>query len=94
METTNTVAFRELDFSNHYRARYGSYGKTYADYEFAYHFGYEFAVNPSYDGEFWLVIEMHVRSSWKGLYPDKQWADYRDAVRFAWLMTRNAINRR
>jgi hypothetical protein len=91
MGTINAVAFREMDFTNHYRARFGSYGRTYADYEFAYRFGYELAVNPSLDGEVWLVIEMQARRTWKEQYPDSQWLEYRDAVRFAWQMTRNAM---
>jgi len=92
MDTINSVSFRALDFTNHYRARFGSYGLTYEDYEFAYRFGYQLAVNPDFDGEVWLVIEMQARRSWKDQYPDKQWIEYRDAVRFAWQMTRNSIN--
>jgi hypothetical protein len=91
MDTLRAAGFREMDFTNHYRARYGSYGQPYSQYEFAYRFGYELAVDPSYDEEVWLVIEMHARRIWKERFPDKHWVDYRDGVRFAWQMTRNSI---
>jgi hypothetical protein len=89
---TARVSFRQLDFTNHFRARFGGYGKTYANYEFAYRFGYELALEPQNSEEGWLVVEMHARKTWKDQHPDKQWIDYRDAVRFAWQMTRNTIN--
>lgn len=84
------VLFDEFDFSPHYRARYEELSKPYSFYEFAYRFGYELAMQPEEPDDAWHRIESAARREWRERYPTLDWIEFRDAVRCAWQLVKNA----
>jgi hypothetical protein len=82
--------FNEFNFSPHYRARYAATLLPYTFYEFAYRFGYELAMYPDLPDEAWQSVEVKARREWKQRFQDRDWFEFRDAVRCAWQIVKNA----
>lgn len=81
---TTRREFADFDFYNHCTARCGKDMASYARFEPAYRLGYELAINNTHHNKDWLAVEMFAGRAWKAMYPDTPWADYKEAVRFAW----------
>lgn len=80
--------FSEFRFADHALARFGAGGLSYQEYDPAYRLGYELGYDPAYRSKDWLTVEMYARRQWKEQHPDKPWTVYKEAVRFAWQMTK------
>jgi hypothetical protein len=73
------------DFRNHYNQYWGTSGRTYTDYEPAYRYGYDLAMDRRYANYGWMELEPEARRRWESEYRHRgTWEDFKDSVRYAW----------
>jgi hypothetical protein len=73
------------DFRNHYNQYWGTSGRTYTDYEPAYRYGYDLAMDRRYANYGWMELEPEARRRWESEYRHRgAWEDFKDSVRYAW----------
>lgn len=79
------------EFREHYDENYASSGRSYLDYDFAYRYGYDLALDERYEGQEWDELEPEARGEWerRGGGP---WDDFRQAVQHAWSEVRDAYD--
>ncbi len=79
------------EFRDHYEANYTNSGRSYLDYDFAYRYGYDLALDERYEDREWDELEPEARREWeqRGRGP---WDEYRQAVEHAWNEVRDAYD--
>lgn len=87
--TTNTLA--DSDFRTHYQTSYANSGYSYEQYEPAYRYGSTLASDQQYQGRDWNAIEANARKNWERQHKDSAWDNFKDAVRYSWEKTKNAV---
>jgi hypothetical protein len=81
--TTQDFATYNDDFRQHYVTAFGNRGVAYAEYEPAYHYGYELGTNERYRGRDWVALEADARRDWEVRHPNT-WERFKDAIRYGW----------
>jgi hypothetical protein len=74
------------DYQSRWRSSFDTnyaYDGTWEEYDPAYRFGYDLAVNPSYSSYDWDRLEMDARNQWEATRPNT-WDRFKAAVREAW----------
>lgn len=74
----------DRDFQEHYDRTYAGTGKGWAEMEPAYGRGYELAYDDRYRDVAFDDLEMELQKGWAEGYPDRDWDEDRDAIRYAW----------
>jgi uncharacterized protein (TIGR02271 family) len=70
-------------FQQHHTSTFADRGGVYKDYEPAYRYGYELAMNPQYRGRDWKGLETEARRDWEARRAGT-WDRYRDAIYYGW----------
>lgn len=76
--------YYEDDFRRDYDTLYTNSGYSYKQYQPAYRYGYDLAVDKKYSDYDWNRLEPEARMRWERDYPDSAWDDFKSAVRHAW----------
>lgn len=74
------------DYQSRWRSSFDTnyaYDGTWEEYDPAYRFGYDLAMNPSYSSYDWDRLEMDARTQWEANRPNT-WDRFKAAVREAW----------
>jgi hypothetical protein len=71
------------DFRNHYNRYSPTNGHTYVDYEPAYHYGYDLAMDRRYANYEWADLETEARRRWEAEHFGT-WENFKDTIRYAW----------
>lgn len=79
------------NYRNHYQTTYSNTGHTYEDYDPAYRYGYTLANDTRYTGRDWDAIEADARREWNQNYKGSAWENFKDAVRYGWERTKEAV---
>lgn len=77
-------------FHSHFNQMYGN-TYPYEQYEPAYLYGYDLAVDPRYTGRSWFDVESEARRYWDEREPGA-WERFKDAVQHAWNEVRDAVD--
>jgi hypothetical protein len=76
-------------FRNHYHSTYSATRRDYEDYAPAYRLGHMSAADPRYHNHSWEEAEPELRRYWETEHKDiGSWADYGEAVHYAWNIAR------
>jgi uncharacterized membrane protein len=78
-------------FRNDFQRSPYSRDYSYAEYEPAYHYGYDMAHNDVYRGKRWEDIEPNIRRDWERDHPNT-WDRFRDSIRNAWEDVKDALD--
>ena len=70
-------------FRQHHTSTFADRGGAYKDYEPAYRYGYELAMNSKYRGTDWKALETEARRDWEARHKGT-WDKYRDAIYYGW----------
>lgn len=83
----------DTSFHDHFNTLYGVTGGSYQydQYQPAYRYGYDLAVNPQYTGRSWMDVEPEARQYWEDREPGA-WERFKDAVQHAWHEVRDRID--
>lgn len=82
----NATARSYADYQSRWRSSFDTHyaaDGTWEEYDPAYRFGYELAMNPTYTSYDWDRVEYDARTQWEATRPDT-WERFKAAVREAW----------
>ncbi|HSJ53473.1 MAG TPA: hypothetical protein VLC52_06960 [Anaerolineae bacterium] len=79
------------EFREHYETNYATSGRSYLDYDFAYRYGYDLAMDEGYEGRGWDDLEPEARGEWERR-GGGAWEVFREAVQHAWNQVRDAFD--
>jgi hypothetical protein len=79
------------DFRRHYETSMTGTGYTYDQYQPAYRYGYDLAVDTRYREYDWDRLEPEARSYWEERNPGT-WERFKSAVRHAWEEIKDAVD--
>lgn len=72
------------EFREHFQAHYHPQGGEFSDYDAAYQFGYDMAVNPSLSRNNWDTVSYDAAGVFDARYGEGAWDRFKDSVRYAW----------
>ena len=78
-------------YQRHYQVYFAEAGPSFADYEPAYRFGYDLAMDANYRDRYWAEIESEVRAKWEEKDPGS-WDTFADAIEHAWGSLKEVFN--
>jgi hypothetical protein len=78
----------EPRFRQHYDQRYGGRAENWDRFSEAYRFGFDHAQRGQFSNRSWQEARNDLRMIWEGMYPDRRWDDYEEAVNEGWLAGR------
>lgn len=79
------------DFRNHFETHYATHGHNYNTYQPAYIFGNTLGSDRRYQGRDWMDVEPEARRQWNNEH-DSAWDDFKDAVRYGWERSKQAVS--
>jgi hypothetical protein len=79
------------EFRQHYESNYATFGRSYLDFDPAYRYGYDLAVDERYEGRNWDELEPEARREWERRGAGA-WEEFQQAVRHAWNEVRDALD--
>lgn len=89
MPRYNDFGAYESTFRNRFATSPYANDYTYEDYQPAYHYGYDLAVDDRYYGRDWKDVEFDAQRRWEEQHPGT-WERFKDSVRDAWQEIRDA----
>jgi uncharacterized protein (TIGR02271 family) len=100
-DTVRRTDVKVSDFHNDFQSDYNTrftgtqfQGKSYNDFEPAYHYGYELGNDSRFQNSDWNTVETSARSDWANRGHNHKWEDVKDAVRFGYDRVRGGIHSR
>ncbi len=79
----------DTDFRRHFESNAVAGERDYNTHAPAYHYGYQAANNAKYKGRSFDEIEPDLRSEYTSRYPEGNWEQFKDSVRYGWSKTSN-----
>ena len=81
----------DREFRSDWEKSYRTSGYGYERYRPAYQYGYNLGSDTRYSGRDWSEIEPDARRDWEQRHPNDAWADFKDAVQYAWSRVRSGV---
>jgi hypothetical protein len=78
------------DFHNHYNQYSPANGHTYPDYEPAYRYGYDLAMDRRYANYEWADLEAEARRRWEAEHFGT-WEKFKDSIRYGWERVKASV---
>jgi len=89
----NRKSFRSYEptFRRHYQTTQSDSGYSYSQFEPAYRYGYDLALDRRYRDRQWDEIKDELQHQWESRY-DKPWHPFQSAIQHAWREAKGNLN--